>query len=161
MSNGTGAFWMLILVLLGLNVKRKREIILYATDPFQNQTDIDALRDALRNSKGPGNFRNLFLYAPGGKKDGLQLIPIAEVAAKDEFLAMKSISRDDVLAAHRVPPQLLGIIPNNAGGFGSIDQAAAVFDAQEITPLCATFSDINTRTGTEIVRFADYPFVPA
>ncbi|MBB6244156.1 hypothetical protein [Rhodanobacter sp. MP1X3] len=40
-------------------------------------------------SKGPGNFRNLFLYAPGGKKDGTQMIPISEVAAKDEFFNIK------------------------------------------------------------------------
>ncbi len=35
---------------------------------------VDALRKALRDSKGPGNFRNLFLYSPNGKKDGVQLI---------------------------------------------------------------------------------------
>jgi capsid portal protein len=41
------------------------------TDAAQQSADIDALRDALKNSKGPGNFRNLFMYAPNGKKDGL------------------------------------------------------------------------------------------
>nr|BDD47163.1 hypothetical protein 27 [Saccharospirillaceae bacterium] len=48
--------------------------IMYMTDPAQKQEDVDALREALRNAKGPGNFRNLFMYAPNGKKDGLQLI---------------------------------------------------------------------------------------
>lgn len=60
---------------------------------------------------------------PNGKKDGLQLIPISEVAAKDEFIGIKNVTRDDVLAAHRVPPQLLGIIPQNSGGFGDIGKA--------------------------------------
>ncbi|MFP3604649.1 hypothetical protein SB753_22365 [Paraburkholderia sp. SIMBA_053] len=42
------------------------------------------MRAALKNSKGPGNFRNLFMYAPNGKKDGIQVIPVSEVTAKDE-----------------------------------------------------------------------------
>lgn len=46
----------------------------------------------------PGNFRNLFMYAPDGKKDGIQLIPISEVAAKDDFGSIMNISRDDLLA---------------------------------------------------------------
>lgn len=66
-----------------------------------------------RTSKGPGNFRILSMYAPNGKKDGIQLIPVSEVAAKDEFRNIKNVTRDDQLAAHRVPPQLIGIIPNN------------------------------------------------
>ncbi|WP_432721279.1 hypothetical protein R0381_002581 [Jeongeupia wiesaeckerbachi] len=53
------------------------------TDTVQNEDDISAMRTALKNSKGPGNFRNLMVYAPGGKKDGIQLLPISEVAAKD------------------------------------------------------------------------------
>jgi PBSX family phage portal protein len=90
----------------------------YMTDTAQRSADIDALHEALKASKGPGNFRNLFMYAPNGKKDGLQLIPIIEVAAKNDFASIKNTSRADVLAAHRVPPQLLGMIPTNAGGFG-------------------------------------------
>jgi len=71
---------------------------------------VNGIREALKYSKGPGNFRNLFIYAPNGKKDGLQLILISEVAAKDEFFSIKNVTRDDVLAAHRVPSQLLGLV---------------------------------------------------
>src|SRR5690554_5753894 len=67
--------------------------ILYMTDAAQNEEDITKLREALRNAKGPGNFRNLFVYAPNGKKEGLQVIPVSEVAAKDEFHNIKSITR--------------------------------------------------------------------
>ena len=48
----------------------------------------------------------------------MQLIPISEVAARDEFFNIKNVSRDDVLAAHRVPPQSLGIVSTNNGGLG-------------------------------------------
>jgi len=126
------------------------------TDPAHNQKDVDNLRDALRNSKGPGNFRNLFMYAPGGKKDGLQLLPVSEVAAKDEFLHIKNVTRDDQLAAHRVPPQLLGIIPHNTGGFGDAAQAAAVFAANEVAPLQSRMLEMNDWLGEEVVTFTPY-----
>jgi capsid portal protein len=62
------------------------------------------------------------MYAPNGKKDGIQLIPVSEVTAKDEFFNIKNVTRDDLLAAHRVPPQLMAIVPSNTGGFGAADR---------------------------------------
>ena len=67
------------------------------TDAAQKQEDIDNLREQLKKSKGVGNFKNLFVHAPNGKKDGIQIIPISNVAAKDEFFNIKNVSRDDVL----------------------------------------------------------------
>lgn len=130
--------------------------ILYVSDPSQSEDDITAMRQALRDAKGPGNFRNLFLYSPNGKKDGVQVIPISEVAAKDEFLGIKNATRDDILAAHRVPPQLLGIVPNNTGGFGDMDKAARVFAKNELEPLQNRLREVNDWIGAEVVRFAPY-----
>lgn len=130
--------------------------ILYMTDAAQDQKDVDALRTALKDAKGPGNFRNLFMYAPNGKKDGIQLIPVAEVAAKDEFLNIKNVTRDDQLAAHRVPPQLMGIMPGNNSPFGDAEKAAMVFEANEIQPLQARFMELNEWFGEEVVRFRPY-----
>ncbi len=130
--------------------------VFYMTDAAQNQTDVDALRKAMKESKGPGNFRNLFMYAPGGKKDGIQILPVSDVAAKDEFFNIKGVTRDDVLAAHRVPPQLLGIMPNNTGGFGAIIPAAQVFARNEIVPLQSQFLTINDWFGDEVIQFKDY-----
>ncbi|WP_233099683.1 phage portal protein [Acidovorax sp. IB03] len=130
--------------------------ILYMTDPAQAQGDVDALREAMRNAKGPGNFRNLFMYSPNGKKDGIQVLPISEVAAKDDFTSIKNVSRDDVLAAHRVPPQLMGIVPGNTGGFGAVKPAAEVFARNELEPLQARFKALNDWFGEELVRFVPY-----
>lgn len=80
---------------------------MYMTDAAQNQEDINNIRQAMKSAKGPGNFRNLFMYSPNGKKNGIQIIPLSEVAAKDEFLNIKNVSRDDMMAAHRVPPQMM------------------------------------------------------
>ena len=130
--------------------------IFYMTDAAQKEEDIDSLRTALRSAKGPGNFRNLFVYAPNGKKDGIQLIPVSEVAAKDEFNSIKSITRDDMLAGLRIPPQLMGIVPQNAGGFGSIRDAAQVYAANELEPLQARLAQVNDWLGEEVIRFRPY-----
>lgn len=93
------------------------------------------------------------MYAPNGKKDGLQLIPISEVAAKDDFASIKNTSRDDILAAHRVPPQLLGMIPTNAGGFGDVEKAKLVFVENEIAPIQAKMQGLNMLLGVDAFRF--------
>lgn len=108
----------------------------------------------MKRSKGPGNFRNVIIHAPNGKVDGIKLLPVAEVAAKDEFLGIKNTTRDDVLAAHRVPPQLLGIVPTNAGGFGKVSEAAETFRAMEIEPIMREFEAINEWLGVEAVAWA-------
>ncbi|RCV89736.1 phage portal protein [Billgrantia montanilacus] len=130
--------------------------IMYVNDPAQDQGDIDAIRTALKESKGPGNFRNLFMYSPGGKKDGVQIIPVSEVAAKDDFFNIKNLTRDDQLAGHRIPPQLMGVVPMNTAGFGDVEKAARVFVANELEPLQATMMEINELMGEEIVRFRPY-----
>ncbi|MNC78409.1 Phage portal protein [compost metagenome] len=73
----------------------------------------------------------------------MKLIPVSEVAAKDEFTGIKSVTRDDMLASLRTPPQLLGIVPQNSGGFGSIREAATVWTAMELAPLQSRLTAIN------------------
>lgn len=135
--------------------------IMYVNDAAHDQTDIDNMRKALKDSKGPGNFRNLFLYSPRGKKDGVQIIPVSEVAAKDEFYNIKNITRDDQLAGHRIPPQLMGIIPANTGGFGDSEKAAVVYAANELEPVQAMMMEINEHVGEEVIRFKPYRLDPA
>lgn len=130
--------------------------ILYMTDASQSSTDVDKMRQAMRDSKGLGNFRNLFMYAPNGKKDGIQILPLSEVATKDDFFNIKKASRDDLLSAHRVPPQMMGIIPDNAGGFGDVEKAASVFVRNELTPLQERMKEFNDWCGQEVIRFKPY-----
>ncbi len=110
----------------------------------------------MKSAKGPGNFRNLFMYSPNGKKDGLQIIPLSEVAAKDEFLNIKNVSRDDMMAAHRVPPQMMGIMPNNVGGFGDVEKASNVFVRNELIPLQKRIEQLNQWIGNTIINFLPY-----
>ncbi|WP_368933339.1 phage portal protein [Brevundimonas naejangsanensis] len=127
--------------------------IMYVGEGGLTQEDAKTLREAMKNTKGVGNFRSMFVHLPNGKKDSLQLLHPGEAAAKDEFVGIKNTTRDDVLAAHRVPPQLLGVIPANAGGFGDVEKADAVFYRNEIQPLQQRFLAINDWLGQEVVRF--------
>lgn len=133
--------------------------ILYVNDPASDPNDITALRTALKESKGPGNFRNLFYYSPNGKKDGIQVIPTSEIAAKDDFVSIKGTSRDDMLASMRVYPQLLGIIPSNAGGFGDIKSASEAYNFNEGGPLKAKMLQLNEMIGDEVIRFKDFELI--
>lgn len=127
--------------------------ILYMNDEKMQKADVEAIRKAMRESKGPGNFKNLFVYVPGGNKEGVKLIPIGEVAAKDEFSNIKNVSRDDVLVAHRVPPQLLGVVPQNSGGFGSIKDATQAFLTNEVLPLAERVQEVNHWAGENLIEF--------
>ena len=110
----------------------------------------------MSSSKGLGNFKNLFLYAPNGKPDGIKIVPLSEVATKDDFFNIKNVSRDDLLSAHRVPPQMMGIIPNNTGGFGDVTKAAQVFVRNELIPLQERIKEVNEWIGEEIMCFSTY-----
>lgn len=129
--------------------------ILYMTDTLPDGDLAEEIETQLFETKGDGQFKNMFVYSPNGKKDGLQVLPLSDIAAKDEFANIKNISRDDVLAAHRVPPQLLGVIPTNTGGFGDIEKAASVFFDNEIEPLQARWLMLNQDLGQEIIKFKE------
>lgn len=136
--------------------------VFYLNETTIDNRDADEIRGAMREARGVGNFKNLFIHAPGGKKDGVQIIPISQVAAKDEFFNIKSVTRDDVLAAHRVPPQLLGVIPSNNGGFGDVRTANDVFFVNEIEAIMMRLREVNEWIGQEVVTFTDYvPRAPA
>ncbi|WP_413514420.1 phage portal protein [Serratia proteamaculans] len=132
--------------------------ILYATDASISASDMNALKRELSQTKGTGNFRNVFMSAPNGKPDGIKIIPLSEVATKDDFFNIKKASRDDLLSAHRVPPQMMGIIPDNSGGFGDAKKAAQVFVRNELTPLQERMKEVNEWISEEVIRFSPYEF---
>ncbi len=131
-------------------------VIVYLTDPITNNAEVEQLKRSLKDARCNGAFKNLFVYAAGGKKDGLQIMPFSQIAAKDEFNGIKDATRDDMLAAQRVPQQLMGIMPNNAGGFGDVEKAARVFSINELTPIMESLKGLNDRLGIEVMRFKHY-----
>ncbi|HDP7264261.1 TPA: Presumed portal vertex protein, partial [Escherichia coli] len=75
-----------------------------------------------------------------------------------EFLNIKNVSRDDMMAAHRVPPQMMGIMPNNVGGFGDVEKAANVFVRNELLPLQKRIEEVNDWLGEDLITFNSYCF---
>ncbi|MCV5283706.1 capsid portal protein, partial [Escherichia coli] len=75
-----------------------------------------------------------------------------------EFLNIKNVSRDDMMAAHRVPPQMMGIIPNNTGGFGDVEKASRVFVPNELIPLQKRLEELNEWLGEKVISFEPYKF---
>lgn len=130
--------------------------VFYLRDGGAQDKDVVKLREQIKSAKGAGNFRNMFIHVPKGEKDAVQIMPIGEVGAKDEFLGIKNTTRDDILAAHRVPPQLIGVVPANTGGFGDVEKAESVFVRMEIEPLQMRFLELNDWLGVEAVKFAPY-----
>ena len=61
-----------------------------------------------------------------------------------------------MLAAHRVPPTLLGIVPQNAGGFGKPSEALDTFFQVEIVPIMRRLLRVNQWAGGEVLKFGNY-----
>lgn len=117
--------------------------ILYTSDSSLSEADEEAIKKAVKESKGVGNFRSLYLNIPNGKKDSVQLIPVGDIATKDEFERIKNTTRADILAMWRMQPALCGAIPENVGGFGDIWKIAEVYFEYETVPMQDRFLQLN------------------
>jgi capsid portal protein len=110
--------------------------IFYSSAANLGEGEKNSIRDAVKSAKKLGNFRNLFLHIPNGREKDVQIIPVGDFSTKDELQKIKNISRDDIIAAHRIPPALASIVPAEArGGFGDIAKSDQVYEKNEIVPL--------------------------
>lgn len=133
--------------------------ILYMIDVVQMIDDVVLLCEVLRSVKGLGNFKNLFLYVFGGKKDGVQILFVLEVVMKDEFWNIKSVMCDDQFVVYWVLLQFMGIILLNIGGFGDVEKVVLVFVWNEVKLLQDWLLVINEWVGEEVVWFEEYGFL--
>lgn len=124
----------------------------YMTDAAAHTQDVDNLRQAMRDSVVPGDFRHRFMYAANGKKDGIQILPVHEVAARDEFFNIKGATCEDQLA--RAPRAAVadGHPAEQCWRVRAVELAACVFADNELVPLQWQFMAINEWTGVEVVR---------
>lgn len=117
--------------------------IFYVADGEFDEDDETALKEKIAGSKGVGNFRSMFLNLPGGRKDSVQIIPVGDIATKDEFDKIKNISRNDIISMHRVPPALAGVMPENVGGFGDVEKIQKVYYENEVVPMQQPYLALN------------------
>lgn len=117
--------------------------IFYTADANLDEEDETALKEQIKNSKGVGNFRSLFLNIPGGKPDSVKIIPVGDIATKDEFERVKNLTRNDVLAMWRINGALAGILPENNSGFGDLDKITRNNYENEVVPMQQVFLQLN------------------
>jgi PBSX family phage portal protein len=117
--------------------------IFYTNDADLTEEDEKKLKAQIAGSKGVGNFQSMFVNIPGGSEKAIQIIPIGDIATKDEFERVKNITRNDVIAAWRMNPALAGVMPENAAGFGDIEKIDRVYTNNEIRPISQLFLQVN------------------
>jgi PBSX family phage portal protein len=118
--------------------------IFYSSAAMLGEPEKKSIRDAVKSTKKLGNFRNMFLHIPNGREKDVQIIPVGDFSTRDDLEKIKNISRDDIIAAHRIPPALASIVPAEArGGFGDVTKSAVIYEKNEIAPLRKYLLQIN------------------
>ncbi|CRZ65722.1 TPA: phage portal protein [Vibrio cholerae] len=115
--------------------------IFYATDPNLSEADEKALKEKIASSKGIGNFRSMFVNIPNGKEKGIQLIPVGDIATKDEFERIKNITAQDIFVGHRFPAGMGGMLPQQGANVPDPLKVSQVYDFYEVIPVCKRFMD--------------------
>lgn len=109
--------------------------VFYVADPDMTEEDEEKLKTQIANSKGAGNFRSLFVNIPKGNEKSIQILPIGDFSSKDDMINIKNITKDEIIAAWRVPPILANIIPSNTGGLGDVEKYDRTYMKNEIMPI--------------------------
>ena len=128
--------------------------ILYTSDPTIDPKVETELRNKIKQGKGIGNFKSVYINIPNGKEKAVQVIPVGDISQKDEFERIKNITADDVIVAHRIPPALAGLKPENVGGFGDIEKISVVYRDNEVRPKAIPFTELNR----QLPRHAHFVF---
>lgn len=115
--------------------------IFYSTDPNISEEDEEAMKEAMKNAKGPGNFRSLYVNIPNGAEKGIQLIPVGDIATKDEFERIKNITAQDVFVGHRFPAGMGGMVSQLGANIPDPVKVSSVYDKYEVVPVCKRIMD--------------------
>jgi len=78
---------------------------------------------------------------------------VGNIGTKDDHEKIKSITEREMLAMHRMPPGLSGIIPENTAGFGDVEKAMRVYYYLEVKSMLATFETLNEQYSEQVVKF--------
>ncbi|MDO6426226.1 phage portal protein [Thalassotalea sp. 1_MG-2023] len=116
-------------------------------DPSLNGDDEAALKKAISDSKGVGNFRSLFINTKNPNiKDAektIKITPIGDISTKDEFERIKKITLNDMLSMHRASEALSGQASGDSPGFGDLDKITRSYYNNEVVPLQQEMMQVN------------------
>lgn len=130
--------------------------ILLTHDAGISPEDAAQIEKQVKDSKGPGNLRSMFInIGKSSAREPVKIIPVGDIGTSDEYDKIKSVTEREMLAMHRMQPGLSGIIPQNTGGFGDLEKAMRVYHELEITAMQAPFLQLNEVFGEEVVKFRE------
>jgi len=132
--------------------------ILVTNDANFDDETAKLIEKAVSESKGPGNFRSLYMnIAKSSSKEPVQIIPVGDIGTKDDFHRIKNITQNEILSMHRMQPVLSGIMPENVGGFGDIQKSLEAYHELEVIPLQKAFLELNDLLGVRDAVVFDDP----
>ena len=73
--------------------------ILFTNSQKLSKSVEESIHDSLKNSKGPGNFRSMYVHIPGADKEAVQIIPVGQIDQRDQFEKISRITADDVIVS--------------------------------------------------------------
>jgi len=115
-------------------------------DPSLSVKDENDLKNAITASKGVGNFQSLFINNRSPKGDAekaIKIIPVGDIASKDEFERIKKITLNDMLSMHRAQEALSGQSSGDSPGFGDLDKITRAYYNNEVVPMQQDMLEIN------------------
>lgn len=108
--------------------------ILFSQDPDMDIEVEEKLQQSLKDSKGVGNFKSMFVNVPNSTaKEPLKLIPIGEVKSSDDLSEVQKVTKENVVDAWRIPRALSNAQTEN-GNNGDIINATRAYTELEIIP---------------------------
>ena len=119
--------------------------IFYTNDPKMTPEQREDIKKKLKDGKAAGNFKTMFVSIPNGGEKAIQLLSVGDISQKDEFSNIKELSAADVREAHRVPPVLMGIVPQGTTSLGDPEKIERVYTATEVAALAQPYLALNAQ----------------
>jgi len=134
--------------------------ILVANDANFDENTAKEIEDAIKQGKGAGAFRSMFLNIPRSQsREPIKVIPIGNFGTQDEYQAISEVSEMAMCAMHQIPPSVASIIPANTGGFGKPSEALEYYYWTGILPMQNKLLQINELVGKQIISFKKPDFL--
>lgn len=128
--------------------------ILYLNSPEMDDQAVEDIEDAIYDSSG--DVGNLVIHDPSKDNGKIELIKVSDISTKDDFWNIQGITKEAVMAVHRVPEALMGMPPPKGTTSASPADVSKVFARNEIVYLQGKLQKINVMAGTEVLKFHPY-----
>ena len=135
--------------------KVQLRFILHITSDLEEEV-VDSIEDKIKGARGL-TVEDLLIHDPDGNEKGVNLIPVSSDISKDDFINVNKATVDAMASVHRVPMQLMGVPPENAGGYGDAATATRVYVENEIIPEHELFLGAINQEFGDLIGFEEHP----